>query len=96
MFKMDEHKDPSIQIAKLNNITGCLAMNRFPISDEMQAVVVLAAMPASWDGMVSSILHNTELSDMNLPHLILILKNEYSCQSARSGNKTAHFAKTNM
>ena len=44
-FKMDEKKDPSVQISKLQTAVDNLSANKFEINKKMQAMIVLASLP---------------------------------------------------
>jgi hypothetical protein len=94
-FKMDEKKDPSVQISKLQTAVDNLLANKFEINKKMQAMIVLASLPSGWDGVMSTILATNKANDINLARIMPVLQEEWQRRHSR-GEKLVHFARTNI
>ena len=59
-------------------------------------MLILTSLPASWDGIQSTILANHAVDTLTAESIIPILQEEWKTQQARRSDKSAHFAKTNL
>ena len=50
--------EPAVQVTQLNNIVGQLHHRGFELEPKIQAMLILTGLPASWDGVQSTILAN--------------------------------------
>ena len=94
-FKMDEKKDPSVQISKLQTAVNKLSANKFEINEKMQAMIVLASLPNGWDSVAATILATNKANDLTLARIMPVLQEEWQRQHSR-GEKSVHFARTNI
>ncbi|KAF8651976.1 hypothetical protein AX14_008443 [Amanita brunnescens Koide BX004] len=94
-FKMDEKKDPSVQISKLQTAVDNLFANKFEINEKMQAMIVLASLPNGWDSVAATILATYKANDLTLARIMPVLQEEWQRQCSR-GEKLVHFARTNI
>ena len=76
-FKMDEKKDPSVQISKLQTTVDNLSANKFEINEKMQAMIVLASLPNGWDSVTATILATNKASDLTLARIMPVLQEEW-------------------
>lgn len=56
MFEMSEHADPAMPITTLNLVFARLNSAGLILSDSVKAMILLNALPQSWDGLAMSIL----------------------------------------
>ena len=59
-------------------------------------MLILTGLPASWDGIQSTILTNHAVDTLTAESVIPILQEEWKRCQARRSDKSAHFAKTNL
>ena len=95
-FHFKENQEPAIQVAGLNTIISHLATKGFKLDPKIQAMLILTSLPASWDGIQSTILANHVVDTLTAESVIPILQEEWKRQQARRSDKSAHFAKTNL
>jgi hypothetical protein len=76
-FKMDEKKDPLVQISKLQTAVDNLLVNKFEINEKMQAIIVLASLPNGWDSVVATILATNKADDLTLARKMPVLQEEW-------------------
>ena len=94
-FKMDEKKDPSVQISKLQTAVDNLSANKFEINEKMQAMIVLASLPNGWDSIAAMILATNKANDLTLARIMPLLQEEWQRQCSR-GEKSVHFSRSNI
>ena len=94
-FKMDEKKDPSVQISKLQTAVDNLSANKFEINKKMQAMIVLASLPNGWDSVAATILATNKASDLTLARIMPVLQEEWQRRRSR-WEKSVHFTRTNI
>ena len=73
-FKMDEKKDPLVQISKLQTAVDNLLVNKFEINEKMQAMIVSASLPNGWDSVVATILATNKADDLTLARKMPVLQ----------------------
>ena len=95
-FHFKENQEPAIQVAGLNTIIGHLATKGFKLDPKIQAMLILTGLPASWDGIQSTVLANHAVDNLTAKSVIPILQEEWKRRQARRSDKLAHFAKTNL
>ena len=95
-FHFKENQEPAVQVAGLNTIIGRLATKGFRLDPKIQAMLILTGLPASWDGIQSTILANHVVDTLTTESVIPILQEEWKRRQARRSDKSAHFAKTNL
>ena len=76
-FHFKENKEPAIQVAELNTIVGRLATKGFILDPKIQAMLILTGLPASWDGVQSTILANQSVDTLTNESVIPILQEEW-------------------
>ena len=76
-FHFKENKEPAIQVAELNTIVGHLATKGFTLDPKIQAMLILTGLPASWDGIQSTILTNHAVDALTAESVIPILQEEW-------------------
>ena len=59
-------------------------------------MLILTGLPASWDGVQSTILANHSVKNLRPEIIIPVLQEEWNRRHTRRGDKTAHFAKSNL
>ena len=59
-------------------------------------MLILTGLPASWDGIQSTILANHAVDTLTAESVIPILQEEWKRRQARRSDKLAHFVKTNL
>src|SRR5258708_12134252 len=74
---MDPREDPALEISKLQTILERLVSKRLPMNDMVAAMTAIVAMPDNWDHVASLILSTTEINDLNIPHIVPIIQEEY-------------------
>src|SRR5258708_7339157 len=82
-FKMDPREDPALEISKLQTILERLVSKRLPMNDIVAAMMAIVAMPDNWDHVASLILSTTEINDLNIPHIVPIIQEEYKRRQAK-------------
>ena len=55
-MQIKKHDDPTTCINEMQSIFGYLAANRLTLPDSAQAMILLSALPAEWEGFTSTIL----------------------------------------
>ena len=55
-MQIKKHDDPATRINEMQSIFGYLAANRLTLPDSAQAMILLSALPAEWEGFTSTIL----------------------------------------
>ncbi len=60
---------------------------KYKIADELQAMILLAALPSDWDGVASTILATTKSTDLKFDSVSVSIKEEYI---RRSSNLSAN------
>ena len=76
-FHFKENQEPAIQVAGLNTIIGRLATKGFKLDPKIQAMLILTGLPASWDGIQSTILANHVVDTLTAESVIPILQEEW-------------------
>ena len=76
-FHFKENQEPAIQVAGLNTIVGRLATKGFRLDPKIQAMLILTGLPASWDGIQSTILTNHTIDTLTAESVIPILQEEW-------------------
>ena len=74
---MDEKKDPSVQIFKLQTTVDDLSANKFEINEKMQAMIVLASLPNGWNSIAATILATNKADDLTLARIMPALQEEW-------------------
>src|SRR5258705_11649729 len=82
-FKMDPREDPALEISKLQTILERLVSKRLPMNDMVAAMTAIVAMPDNWDHVASLILSTTEIDDLNIPHIVPGIQEEYKRRQAK-------------
>src|SRR5260370_30961487 len=80
---MDPREDPALEISKLQTILERLVSKRLPMNDMVAAMMAIVAMPDNWDHVASLILSTTEIDDLNIPHIVPIIQEEYKRRQAK-------------
>ena len=55
-MQIKKHDDPATRINEMQSIFSYLAANRLTLPDSAQAMILLSALPAEWEGFTSTIL----------------------------------------
>ena len=76
-FHFKENQEPAVQVAGLNTIIGHLATKGFTLDPKIQAMLILTGLPASWDGIQSTILANQLVDTLTAESVIPILQEEW-------------------
>ena len=76
-FHFKENQEPAIQVAGLNTIIGRLATKGFTLDPKIQAMLILTGLPASWDGIQSTILANHAVDTLTAESVVPILQEEW-------------------
>src|SRR5258705_13039684 len=82
-FKMNPREDPALEISKLQTILERLVSKRLPMNDMVAAMTAIVAMPDNWDHVASLILSTTEIDDLNIPHIVPGIQEEYKRRQAK-------------
>ena len=90
-FHFKENQELAIQVAGLNTIISHLATKGFILDPKIQAMLILTGLPASWDGIQSTILANHVIDTLTAESVILILQEEWKRQQARRSDKLQYF-----
>ena len=77
LFHFKENQELAVQVAGLNTIIGCLATKGFILDPKIQAMLILTGLPASWDGIQSTILANHAIDTLTAESVIPILQEEW-------------------
>ncbi|KAJ3791632.1 hypothetical protein GGU11DRAFT_694344, partial [Lentinula aff. detonsa] len=81
-FEISGNEDPALPIASLHSMFSCLLDSGLVLSDSIQAMILLAALPCAWDGLAMSILSQYDGDSLTLDDITGIIQNEYSCRLA--------------
>ena len=76
-FHFKENQEPAVQASGLNTIVGHLATKGFTLDPKIQAMLILTGLPASWDGIQSTILTNHAVDTSTAESVIPILQEEW-------------------
>ena len=76
-FHFKENQELAVQVAGLNTIIGHLATKGFTLDPKIQAMLILTGLPASWDGIQSTILANHAIDTLTAESVIPILQEEW-------------------
>ena len=77
-FQFNEKLEPAVQVAQLNNMVGRLHHRGFELEPKIQAMLILTGLPASWDGVQSTILANHSVENLRPEIIIPVLQEEWN------------------
>ncbi|KIL55753.1 hypothetical protein M378DRAFT_17660 [Amanita muscaria Koide BX008] len=95
-WKMSNSEDPSIQINKLQTIIDHLNSNEVKLPASVLAMTVLAALPSSWDGLASTILATTTLTNLTIPSILPKILEEYRRKGASHSSNAANTSRQSL
>ena len=77
-FQFNEKLEPAVQVSQLNHIVGRLHHRGFNLEPKIQAMLILTGLPASWDGVQSTILANHTVDNLKPEVIIPVLQEEWN------------------
>ena len=77
-FQFNEKLEPAVQVSQLNTIVGRLHHRGFELEPKIQAMLILTGLPASWDGVQSTILANHTVDNLKPEVIIPVLQEEWN------------------
>ncbi|KIL58647.1 hypothetical protein M378DRAFT_15423 [Amanita muscaria Koide BX008] len=95
-WKMTNNEDPSIQNNKLQMIIDRLNSNEVKLPASVLAMTVLAALPPSWDGLASTILATTTLTNLTIPSILPKILEEYRHKGASHSSNAANTSRQSL
>src|SRR6266568_3859302 len=83
-WEMPANKNPAEELGKLLTNFQRLASNKFYLPENMQAMLILAALPPGWDTVAMTLLHQN--TNLHLNDVIPVLQEEWNRHCSNSSN----------
>ncbi|KAJ4482449.1 hypothetical protein J3R30DRAFT_3854922 [Lentinula aciculospora] len=88
-FEMNANADPTLSIASLCLLFNCLTESGLILTDSIQAMIFLAAIPDSWDGLAMTVLAQYNAQDLTVNAIAPTIMDEYSCRVAKKNSESS-------
>ncbi len=76
-FEISGESDTAMPIASLASLFNRLAASGLVISESVKAMILLAALPRSWDGLAMTILAQYDAKNINFNDIVPVIQDEY-------------------
>ncbi|KIK51912.1 hypothetical protein GYMLUDRAFT_180859 [Collybiopsis luxurians FD-317 M1] len=86
-FTISNNVDPTGPISSLMSLFSCLAEVEVMFSDPIKAMIILAALPISWDSFCATML--AQSNDISPTDIIPSIADEYCQQKSRNASALA-------